>query len=113
MSFKVNPTALGLANYCGPGTKLEGQPCKSKSDCACKKHDYDFQNIREKMKDKEIDKKEAKELVRNADNDLLNSLSEIKETSLSDKFVNNISYAGIRIKTKLEDYSLLDPLTFV
>lgn len=112
-SIKNNPSGLGLANYCGPGTKLNGQPCTSKSDCACKKHDYDYQNISNNYKTGKINKNNAIMEVRNSDNQLLNSLRNIKEKNITDKIVNNVSYAGIKLKTILEDQSLLDPTYFL
>lgn len=109
---KLNPWGFGVANYCGPGTQLKGQKCKNKADCVCKTHDYDYDGISKGVKEKRYSKEEARRLTRNADNKMLSSLKTIKDDTWSGKLVKNVSYAGIKAKTKLEDWRLLDPLKF-
>ena len=110
--IRVNPYALGLANYCGPGTSLEGQAPLSKSDSICKTHDERYNEISKMAKENKASKEELAKLTRDADNDMLRSLAETKESSLGDKIVHTASTLGIKAKTILEDLGIIDPLKF-
>jgi hypothetical protein len=112
-SRRINPYGMGIANYCGPGTKLLGQKAKSGTDSICKTHDYSFEKIYRKLKDNKITKEQAKQEVRKADNTMLENLKKVKEKSIQNKLLNKFSYAGIKLKTILEDNSLLDNLKFI
>lgn len=109
---KLNPWGFGIANYCGPGTQLKGQKCKNKADCVCKQHDYDYNDISTGVKEKRYTHEQAKSLTRSADNKMLHRLKGIKDDTWSGRLVKNASYYGIKAKTKLEDWRLLDPLKF-
>ena len=111
-SKRLNPYGLGIANYCGPGTKMEGQKAKSATDAVCKRHDEDFVDVSHGFKSGRYDRKTAIHKTREADNRMLSSLKQVKETKFRDKLLNKGSYAGIKLKTKLEDWKILDPLKF-
>lgn len=111
-SLKVNPLGLGMANYCGPGTKLEGQRSMSKTDDICKKHDYDYENIKQKMKSGDYSRDESIKKTRQADNEMLTRLKKTKENNWVDKIVHTAGTLGIKAKTILEDLNILDPLRF-
>lgn len=110
--IRQNPVGavMGL-NYCGPGTKLEGQKAVNSTDKICKSHDYDYNRINQ-MAAKGASKAEQRRAVRQADNAMLKRLD--RDVKLKDKFSlgHIVSKGGIWLKTKLEDAGVLDPLKF-
>lgn len=111
-ALKTNPLGLGMANYCGPGTKLVGQKPTSKSDEVCMSHDYDYEDVQKKYKQGIYSKEEAIKKTRQADEKMLSSLKTISEDNLIDKVVHTGSQLGIKFKNILEDLNILDPLKF-
>lgn len=109
---RLNPVgaAMGM-NYCGPGTKLEGQKARNQTDKICKSHDYDYNRINQ-MAARGASKEAQKKAVRKADKAMLDRLD--RDVSLKDKL--SVGYAvskgGIWLKNRLEDVGLLDPLKF-
>lgn len=106
---RQNPVGavLGL-NYCGPGTKLEGQKATNQTDKICKSHDYDYNRINQ-MASKGFSKERIAKAIRKADNAMLKRLDrDVKNKDMG----YHISKGGIWLKTKLEDAGLLDPFKF-
>lgn len=111
--FKKNPIGYLTPEkyqYCGPYTNLDDdrKPVNA-TDATCKTHDYDYDSIQKRKEKGEITKEESKKLVREADDRMLDSLSKVKNKSISDRLVE---YA-IKSKKKLENIGLLDPNKFV
>lgn len=110
LRIKKNPFGLGYYRYCGPNTDLtiDDSPT-NETDAICKKHDIQYDFITNKVKSGELTQEQIKQLVRKADNDMLNELSKLKKKSYLDKLVE----LAIKAKVKLEDYSLLKHSKFV
>ena len=92
-------------NYCGSGTKLEGQKPTNKTDSACQKHDYAYDEIQKNKKD--IDRNDLKQRVRNADIELINDVK--NENSLGSKIVGN----AIKLKNWAEDKGIINHELFI
>lgn len=111
--FRLNPVGAPLGfNYCGPGTKMEGQQPTSKTDGVCKTHDEDYDRITERRKEGLSDA-ETKKLVREADKKMIDSLDNIKEDGFIKKAGYYLSKYGIKGKMMLENAGLLNPKRFV
>jgi len=111
-NFKRNPygAAMGL-NYCGPGTKLEGQKHTNATDKVCKSHDFDYNRVN-KMAALGKSKEEQRKAVRAADNAMLQRLERDVPTKEKFSLGYAVSKGGIWLKNKLEDIGVLDPLKF-
>lgn len=109
--FRLNPVGAPVGyNYCGPFTKLEGQPCANQTDCICRKHDLHYNRI-DQMKRQGIAKEILEAEVRKADEDMLEALKYIPESE--QKTIGyKLARLGILYKTKLEDAGLLPKTVF-
>lgn len=96
--LKVNPYGLGYYNYCGPGTKFEGQEPVDEVDCACQDHDADYVRFRKMEKGPEL-----KRLVREADEKLIDKADKAKINSWMGKTARFTVRNTIRAKTMAED----------
>jgi len=96
--LKVNPYGLGYYNYCGPGTKFEGQEPVDDVDRACQDHDADYVRFRKIQKGPEL-----KKMVRDADEKLIKKADEAKVDSWMGKTARFTVRNTIRAKTMAED----------
>jgi len=109
--FRRNPVGAILGfEYCGPGTKLEGQKPKNKTDSVCKDHDEDYGMIDE-LAEQGIDDALIQKAIRKADNKMLKALEQVPDAekrSLGYKFAKY----GILGKRKLEDLGIIGKRAF-
>lgn len=109
---KNNPWGMGIANWCGPGTKFNNQKPLGKADNVCRIHDYSYQLIKIFYDKGSINNEQAAELTRLADDVMLKSLETIKENTMSNKVVHYASFYGIKLKKFLENRGFLNPIKF-
>lgn len=111
-NLRQNPFGAPMGmNYCGPGTKLEGQKARNQTDKICKSHDYDYNRVNQ-MAAKGASKAEQRKAIRKADKAMLERLD--RDVPTKDKFSigYHVTKGGIWLKNKLEDAGILDPLKF-
>jgi len=109
-----------FANYCGPRTNIKerknrGKPWNqptSKADGACKIHDWDYQNVYDKYKNRQIDRAQAEQLTREADNKLQQNIRNSGNAGLVNKMTGFIANNGMALKKKMEDMGALNKLNF-
>ena len=99
---------IRLMNYCGPGTQLEkrekiGSQPINKVDGVCKKHDYAYARIG----NADISDNEKRKQVRQADNDMINSLKSIRG------WESAVASLTIKGKIGLETLRIIDRLKFI
>ena len=92
-------------NYCGSGTKLNGQEATNNTDEACKKHDYSYDNIKNNRDN--LDNNNIKQMVRKADIDLINNVK--NENNIGSFLVRN----GMRLKNFAEDHGIIKHDLFI
>jgi hypothetical protein len=106
----------GVANYMGPGTNIiarlkrgdHGDPGRTKSDMASKRHDIDYAlSKNEKTKDAQLQK------VREADNRMIKSLQKIRENRSDSNRNIQLGMRLIQAKTIGEDLGMLSKSKFV
>lgn len=107
-------TLLTGGNYCGPFNSLDPDylaknPPVNNIDKGCMFHDLDYQRIGQNRKAGKISDDEARKLVRESDERLLNNIDRYKN---EDSKMSYLSMLGIKAKNKLEDLGLLDPNAF-
>lgn len=107
-----------LANYCGPGTQIgrrinENIQPTTATDSACQLHDIQYFNIGDAIKNKEITEEEARDLVRQADNQLLQAAdkAEFLKNPLN-KLHSYLVKLGIKGKKWAEDKGFLNRLQY-
>ncbi len=106
-------------NYIGPGTRVKWRlqnkvKPTTNTDAGAKQHDIDYYNIRAKMNRGQINRKQAYQLVKQADNRLM-------KTALVNKIsINpvehahaNAALAGMAGKKLLQATGILDELKYV
>ncbi len=97
-----------IMNYCGPGTQLEkrekiGSQPINKVDGVCKKHDYAYARIGKSN----VSDNEKRRQVRRADNDMINSLKNIRG------WESAVASLAIKGKIGLETLNIIDRLKFI
>lgn len=105
----------GGSNYIGPFNRLdreylEQHPPTDAVDAGALHHDKDYSNIAKNRDNGTISQQEAKNMIRDSDNRFLhNTYTNMHTNPLG----GALGWAGIKLKTKLEDWGILDPNQFV
>jgi hypothetical protein len=108
-------TLLTDSNYCGPFNSLSPEyiannPPRNKVDASCMAHDKDYENIARNRDTGKISQDEAKKLIRESDDRLLNNIDRFRGEA---PYTSKVSELGIRGKKFLEDIGILNPNQFV
>jgi len=107
-----------FANYCGAKTNIFERKRRgwdkptSKADAACKIHDWDYQGVYDKYKNRQIDRPQAEQLTREADNRLQQNIKNSGNAGLVNKMTGFIANNGMSLKKKMEDLHVMDKLNF-
>lgn len=104
----IKDKKLKMAQFCGPGTKIEkrikrGDKGITRTDNICKSHDIDYLNIA----NSNLSNKEKGNLVREADKKMIGKLDKINSIN------SNIVKKGIQTKILAENIGLLKKHKFV
>jgi hypothetical protein len=106
-------------NYIGPGTRVKwrfqkGVKPTSNTDAGAKEHDRSYYNIRSKLNRGQINKKQAYNLVKQSDNQLMKT-GIVNRMSINpiERMHANAAVAGIGAKKMLQSLNLMDELRFI
>ena len=107
-------------NWAGPGTNIDerlkrGTPYSvptTQTDAAAKVHDIDYKEIKDAYKAGDINKDQARQATRIADQKMLRSLDQIRDKSVLEKTSQYITKQIMQGKNELEDIQAISPTKF-
>jgi hypothetical protein len=102
--------------YLGPGTKAEERIAKgikpsNKTDESAMRHDTTFAEIGKRKKTENLNDRQVRDLVREADEQFISELESYGDEQLL--VGNRVGKAMIRMKTILDSTGMLDPTAFL